>query len=68
MTTIQVYTPTEGMNHNGKDTFYGVLQETINEAPKYDSKIIMGDVIAQIDSDQQGFLSGLAPWLSKQKQ
>ena len=47
---IQVYAPTEEAAEE-KDDFHNSLQDTLNEIPKHDIKILMGDMNAQISRD-----------------
>ena len=42
---IQVYAPTEAASDQEKEEFYGQLQDVINETPKHDITLIIGDLI-----------------------
>ena len=54
VTIIQVYAPTEKSEDSDKDEFYNQLQDTRDEIPNYDMKLLIGDFNAQIDSDRRG--------------
>jgi len=54
VTVIQVYAPTEAAEDSEKYEFYSQLQDTLDETPSYDMKLLIGDFNAQIDSDRQG--------------
>lgn len=54
MSIIQAYAPTEDTNDQEKDAFYNQLQDTLDETPKHDIKILMGDMNAQIKEGNQG--------------
>jgi len=54
VTVIQVYAPTETAENSEKDEFYTQLQDSLDEIPSYDTKLLIGDFNAQIDSDRWG--------------
>ncbi|XP_030752312.1 craniofacial development protein 2-like [Sitophilus oryzae] len=51
ITFIQCYAPTEPAQVEDKQNFYGLLNRTLNDSPKGDITIIMGDMNAKIGSD-----------------
>jgi len=51
---MQVYAPTETAEDSEKDEFYSQLQDSLDEIPSYDIKLLIGDFNAQIDSDRRG--------------
>ena len=61
VTIIQAYAPTEASEDKEKDKFYSKLQDVINNTPSYDTKILMGDFIAQLGPLRQGCETILAP-------
>lgn len=63
-TVIQVYAPTEEANDAEKDEFYDVLQTVIDEIPRHDLKIVIGDMNAQFSHDHQGFEDITGPFAS----
>ncbi|VDO27648.1 unnamed protein product [Heligmosomoides polygyrus] len=48
VTIVQVYAPTEDFEDAKKDEFYECLQQTIDETPRRDLKIVMGDFNAKL--------------------
>ena len=53
-TVIQVYAPTEDAEERDKDAFYDLLQDTSNEIPSHDARLLISDLNAQICADRQG--------------
>ncbi|KAI0225359.1 hypothetical protein LSAT2_023805 [Lamellibrachia satsuma] len=51
MTVIQVYAPTSDYDDSEVEDFYGQLQEVIEETPKKDSLIVLGDWNAKVGKD-----------------
>ncbi|XP_019618826.1 PREDICTED: uncharacterized protein LOC109465826 [Branchiostoma belcheri] len=66
-TIVQVYAPTEDADEVDKDDFYEQLQDTFDNIPSHDVKILMGDFNAQIDSNRQGFDGVVGPFGTAQK-
>ncbi|PSN47766.1 Craniofacial development protein 2, partial [Blattella germanica] len=54
VTLINSYAPTEEKNDDDKEKFYDDLQKTIDEVPKNDFVIILGDVNAKIVTNRNG--------------
>ena len=54
MTVIQVYAPTDVSTDDGILEFYNYLQETLDEIPRHDIKLLIGNFNAQIDSNIEG--------------
>ena len=52
-TVIQVYAPTEDAEECDKDVCYDQLQETINNIPSHDVRLLIGVLSAQIGADGQ---------------
>lgn len=53
VTIIQCYAPTESTIYAEKEAFYDQLTQAINSVPKKDICIVMGDLNAQIGSDNE---------------
>ncbi|XP_073668649.1 uncharacterized protein [Paramisgurnus dabryanus] len=54
VTLIQCYSPTNDADKEAKENFYNSLQTVVNELPKRDIKILMGDLNAKIGKDNLG--------------
>ena len=54
VTVIQVYAPTETAEDSEKDEFYSQLQDSLDEIPSYDIKLLIGNFNTHIGSGQQG--------------
>ena len=52
---IQVYAPTADSTEEDIETFYGQLEHTIEELPKKDVKIVVGDWNAKVGTDNVGW-------------
>uniref|UniRef100_A0A672MKF5 Endonuclease/exonuclease/phosphatase domain-containing protein n=1 Tax=Sinocyclocheilus grahami TaxID=75366 RepID=A0A672MKF5_SINGR len=52
---IQVYAPTSDSTEEEVETFYGQLEHTIEELPKKDVKIVIGDWNAKVGTDNLGW-------------
>jgi len=52
---IQVYAPTSDSTEKDIETFYGQLEHTIEDLPKKDVKIVMGDWNAKVGMDNVGW-------------
>ena len=64
ISVIQVYAPTEDASDEVKNKFYEQLQDTIDELPRRDLKIVLGDFNAQLCSERQGFERTIGPFAS----
>ena len=53
MTVIQVYAPTSDHDDSEVEDIYGQLQEVIEETPKKDNLIVLGDWNAKVGKDAQ---------------
>ncbi|VDO85218.1 unnamed protein product [Schistosoma margrebowiei] len=55
MNIIQCYAPTNDINDDIKDQFYGRLQSIIEKFPRKDLTILMGDLNAKVGIDNNGY-------------
>ena len=55
MNILQMYAPTNEAEDDAKDDFYNRLQDIIEQLPKKDVNIVMGDANAKIGSDNTGY-------------
>lgn len=54
MTIIQCYAPTNEEEEEDIEKFYEKLQQTWNNTPKKDIRIVMGDIIGQSTGNKSG--------------
>ena len=66
-TIVPVYTPTEDTDDGRKGAFYDQLQDTFEDIPSHDLKILVGNLNAQIDNKKQGVEYVIGPFGSAQK-
>ena len=58
---VQVYAPTEDADEDDKDKFYDQLQDTIDDIPSHNIKLLIGDMNAQISNNRQGIEHVIGP-------
>ena len=62
ITIVQAYAPTENAQATEKDNFYSQLQDTLDNTPKYDIKLLIGDFNAKLGSEErQGLQCTIGP-------
>ncbi|XP_066288323.1 craniofacial development protein 2-like [Branchiostoma lanceolatum] len=61
VSVIQVYACTEAAEDESKDDFYEQLQTTLDNTPKYDMTIVMGDFNAKLPKNRTGWENILGP-------
>ncbi|EYC22099.1 hypothetical protein Y032_0018g3711 [Ancylostoma ceylanicum] len=66
ITVIQVYAPTDNADDDIKNDFYRRLQDTIDEVPRRDLKIILGVFNAQLGGDRHGIERTAGPFASSE--
>ncbi|KIH68286.1 hypothetical protein ANCDUO_01384 [Ancylostoma duodenale] len=49
-----------------KNDFYGLIQDTIDEAPRRDLKMVLGDFNAQLGRDRHGIEGTVGPFASSE--
>ena len=55
ISVIQVYAATSMSSEEEINDFYGELEEVLNDSPKKDIKVIMGDWNAKVGTDREGW-------------
>ncbi|VDP45015.1 unnamed protein product [Schistosoma margrebowiei] len=55
MNVLQRYAPTNDSNDNNEDHFYDKLQSVIVKCPRMDLTILMGDLDAKVEMDDNGY-------------
>ncbi|VDP00108.1 unnamed protein product [Schistosoma margrebowiei] len=55
MNIIQYYAPTNDSNYDNKDRFYERLQSIIEKSPRKNLTILMGDLNAKVEIDNNGY-------------
>ena len=60
-TKIQAHTATMEADDHKKHNYYKNLQNTLDEIPRHDYKLLMGDFNVQIDKSRQGMESTIVP-------
>ena len=53
-TILQIYAPTNKYSEAEKDEFYELLQAVIDDVPRHDLLVVMGDVNAKIGAQREG--------------
>ena len=61
VTIIQAHAPTMEADDNKKGNFYKILPNVIDEIPRHDIKLLMGDFNMQIDKSRQRMKSTIGP-------
>ncbi|PIO53256.1 hypothetical protein TELCIR_25416, partial [Teladorsagia circumcincta] len=52
ITVIRVYAPTEDSSDKAKNDFYGLYQDTVDNAPRRYMKVVLGDFNAKLGGDR----------------
>ena len=61
VTIIKVNAYTEMDPDTENDEFYSVLQDTLDDIPRYDIKLLMGNFIVKVSGNWEGFESTNGP-------
>ena len=51
MTVVQVYAPKDDRDNNTKEEFYASLQEVVDNAPRGNKVVVMGDLNASVGNN-----------------
>ena len=58
---VSVYAPTEVSGLTGKDAFYGTLESVVDQCPRRDTLLVLGDFIASTGTDGDGYETCVGP-------
>uniref|UniRef100_A0A7I4XVA6 Endo/exonuclease/phosphatase domain-containing protein n=1 Tax=Haemonchus contortus TaxID=6289 RepID=A0A7I4XVA6_HAECO len=64
ITVVQIYAPTEDTSEELKDSFYEQLQDIVDDTPRRNLKLIIGDFNAKLSQNRTGFERGIGPFAS----
>ena len=52
---VSANAPTEGSDLTVKDTFYAALESVLDQCPRRDTLLVLGDFIASTGTDRDGY-------------
>ena len=58
---VSVYAPTEASDLTVKDRFYAALESVVDQCPRLDTLLVLGDFIASTGSDRDGYETCVGP-------
>ena len=60
---VSVYAPTEASDITMKDTFYATLESVIDQCPRRDTLLVLGDFNASTGTDRDNYETCWSPWV-----
>ena len=63
ISVVSVYAPTEASDLTVKDAFYATLESGVDQCPRQDTLLVLGDFIASIGTDGDGYEMCWFPWV-----
>ena len=60
---VSVYAPTEASDLIVKDALYATLESVVDQRPRRDTLLILGDFIASTRTDRDGYETCWSPWV-----
>ena len=58
---VSVYAPTEASDLTVTDSFYAVLESVVDQCPRRDTLLVLGDFNASTGTDRDGYVTCVAP-------
>ena len=58
---LSVYAPTEASDPTMKDTFYATLESVVDQCPRRDTLLVLGDFNASTGTDRDGYEKCVRP-------
>ena len=58
---VSVYAPSEASDLTVKDTFYATLESVVDQCPRRDPLLVLGDFNASTGTDRDGFETCVGP-------
>ena len=58
---VSVYAPTEASDLTVKDTFYATLESVVDQCPRRDTLLVLGDFNASTGTDRDGYETCVGP-------
>ena len=58
---VSVYAPTEASDLTVKDAFYAMLESVVDQCPRRDTLLVLGDFNASTGTDRNGFEMRVVP-------
>ena len=58
---VSIYAPTEASDLTVKDAFYATLESVVDQCPRRDTLLVLGDFIASTGTDWDGYETCVGP-------
>ena len=60
---VSIYAPTEVSDLNVKDAFYATLESAVDQCPRQDTLLVLGDFNASTGTYRDGYETCWSPWV-----